>query len=710
MVLLKILVGLAVLLFLASPSFATTYYVGKSGSDANSCATAQSSTAGDRKLTVAAGIGCLAAADTLIIGDGTYTESVGYLNSANPPSGTSDTVRTILKAENNRLVILNGCSSRVMNWSDRSFIEVDGIVLDGLDTCNSVLHFKDQVANGIETSYIRFKNGTVRNASGTTGGTGLIYGGNTTGFDNVHHIEIINNIVTGMDKAGIGGGNHCMYFKVPDSLIERNNISDCYGSGFTAHNTQGPIPSNTIIRYNVIHDTATGACIRVATGWNVSVYNNVCYDIRDETGNGSSSTPLFISNFGTSDNVSLYNNTVYGATNTSNSCILVGSGNTNAKVKNNICYNGANDIILNQGTASTVSNNRCASGCTTAADPLFVNAASNNFALQSTSTMIDAGTSTGLPCNGTCDIGAHETFTFASCVVEDGDASKIRVTFNNNAAPPLLPSTGITGFTARKAGVNDVITAAVRTGDSRVDLTLTDAIVNGNAVDISLVPASSNLTDSRLLGNTANQTIVQTLTNQSCTNNVGAAASHVFTQAAFEFHYVRGTEAAPLALPYASAPENVNIFVRPGGSLRLRVALTCTTADCPPTGFFPRYSKNAGGYSNVVPDVYGADNIAFCGTSPDADIPANGMASTDQLSTSGTFAAGALVRTSSAIPTVDVALNGKTELEYCFSLDTDTTTSDTYDIRVYQQDGTALNAYTVTPRITIIGSAGASGF
>lgn len=53
----------------------TTYYVGKSGSDANSCATAQSSTAGNRKLTINAGIGCLASGDRLVIGAGTYTEA-----------------------------------------------------------------------------------------------------------------------------------------------------------------------------------------------------------------------------------------------------------------------------------------------------------------------------------------------------------------------------------------------------------------------------------------------------------------------------------------------------------------------------------------------------------------------------------------------------------------------------------------------------------
>ena len=68
------------------------------------------------------------------------------------------------------------------------------------------------------------------------------------------------------------------------------------------------------------------------------------------------------------------------------------------------------------------------------------------------------------------------------------------------------------------------------------------------------------------------------------------------------------------------------------------------------------------------------------------------------------------VRTSNAIPTVDMVLNGKTECEYVFTFDTDATAGDIYDIRMYQQDGTALNAYTVTPRMTLTAPSAGMGF
>ena len=64
----------SILSLLATNSEAAIYYVGKSGRDANSCATAQSSTAGNRKLTIKAGINCMNGGDELVIGNGTYDE------------------------------------------------------------------------------------------------------------------------------------------------------------------------------------------------------------------------------------------------------------------------------------------------------------------------------------------------------------------------------------------------------------------------------------------------------------------------------------------------------------------------------------------------------------------------------------------------------------------------------------------------------------
>jgi len=55
---------------------AATYYVSKFGSDANSCATARIPVDTNAKLTIQAGLCCLSAGDTLMIGSGRYYEEL----------------------------------------------------------------------------------------------------------------------------------------------------------------------------------------------------------------------------------------------------------------------------------------------------------------------------------------------------------------------------------------------------------------------------------------------------------------------------------------------------------------------------------------------------------------------------------------------------------------------------------------------------------
>src|SRR5262252_5990285 len=78
---------LALLFFMGSLAFegaaqGATYYTSRSGSDGNSCATAQSTSS--PKATVNGGISCLSAGDTLLVRGGTYDEQI-----ASVPSGTS---------------------------------------------------------------------------------------------------------------------------------------------------------------------------------------------------------------------------------------------------------------------------------------------------------------------------------------------------------------------------------------------------------------------------------------------------------------------------------------------------------------------------------------------------------------------------------------------------------------------------------------------
>lgn len=696
----KLLILLAAILF-TSPALATTYYVGTTGNDGNA------GTSGSRFRSIQKCAHVMVAGDTCIVGNGTYTASDGS-------AGIGQNSSIVMWARSTSPVSANGTpGDGVITVKAENYGQAV-ITVPGQNTTNAGFYLSRQywVIEGFD---ITGGTGNGANAANhgvfvASGGTGATVRKNT-----------IHQIAQGLCY-NTSFGNTAIYSESNTTITIEDNL--IYTIGRLRNGESGC----TTDKYQ--HDHG----IYLSGSTSVNVRRNLCYD----TNRGFCIT-LFRSGGVTHSDINIYNNTFAGKSPTGAPFAHINLSNTllRVNIKNNISYDapdgvagGSGDgwmIDYLSGTTATdvvVSYNlsdssdadlqnpsrKPASGVTSSNNlvsqtgaNIFTNAGSNDYTLKAGSPALNAGVDIGIAYNGAGpEIGAFEvpTFTLAatSCVVENATPSKLSLTFVNNLWPPLLPASSPGTFTVRKAGANDVVTASVVTGTNQIDLTLTDAIANGNAVDVSW--ASGNVTDSHLLGGSLNQKYITVLSNQSCTNNVGGGATHVFTQAAFEFHALRGTEAAPVGTPYATAPENTNIQVQVGGSVRLRLALTCTTADCPPTGFFPYYSKNGGAYA-VIPNTFGADNIAFCGTSPDPDIPASGTATTDQLSTGGTFVAGALVRTSDAIPTVDIALNGKTELEYCFSFDTDATNGDTYDIRIRRQDTTVIDTYTVTPRMTI---------
>ena len=130
--------------------------------------------------------------------------------------------------------------------------------------------------------------------------------------------------------------------------------------------------------------------------------------------------------------------------------------------------------------------------------------------------------------------------------------------------------------------------------------------------------------------------------------------------------------------------------------------------DCPSIGAVLRYSLNSGAYT-AVPDTFGADNPRFIGTT---NLDQNILSSTVTCCISGALTAndGSTQRTASAVPTFDLAQDASVVQRYILELDTDATPGDTYDFRLYDQDGTALNTYTQTGRVTVLDYTAGSGF
>lgn len=121
------------ILLLASPVFGTTRYINDTGSDANSCAASVAS--GSAKLTFASAIACMAAGDTLIVMDGTYTKATHGHISISGVNGSGGLPYTI-QAENERLAFISGDGTTApLKITNSSYWVFHGLRLKNVDNC-----------------------------------------------------------------------------------------------------------------------------------------------------------------------------------------------------------------------------------------------------------------------------------------------------------------------------------------------------------------------------------------------------------------------------------------------------------------------------------------------------------------------------------------------------------------------------------------------
>lgn len=357
---------------------ATTYYVGKSGSDANSCATAQSSTAANRKLTIAGGLGCLSASagDTLIIGDGTYVESLDDLT---PSGGGTEGTRTIVKCENVRACTLDASfyAWRFVN-SDTNWITIQDMVI----CCGASVLIANNTTSSLPTTdfphHMRYQNNEIH-----TSDIYCIYTGH--GDD----LEFLNNYIHGCQE------QH--FYGLSRNSTYRGNTIDGTGQkagqmGLEFHNSGGMQPSGNLIEENICHAT-THACYLTANSPNNVWRRNIAY--------GAGFGFAALDDVATDANDWEHNvayNTVTGFD------FAIGSA-TNNRFRNNIALGNTANASICAGCGTQTTN--LFSG--TATD-VWTSPSTNDFTLKSGSPAIDAGTYIGLPYNGPApDQGYLET-------------------------------------------------------------------------------------------------------------------------------------------------------------------------------------------------------------------------------------------------------------------------------------------------------------
>jgi hypothetical protein len=679
----------------AIPSWGTTYWVAATGGTGSSTCSSIDGTSDPTVYarTIAAGLLCMAAGDTLIVKNGTYTERIA---SNQVKSGTAASP-TIIKSENFRGATLlppnhvDNSLDTVFWLSGKSWVVLDGFVLDGsnIDSPGILLN----AASGIVSTDITIQNNEIKHVFGKVGDTAS---GScvTTGGGN--RITIRNNKIWDCGFAN-PAHSHAIYLSGSDGLVEHNEVFQSSSHGVHQYSEAGG-KNNNIIRYNVIYET-NGPAIIIGSGNNNLAHHNIIWDagdfenipaIRAGTATGASGTGNRI-----------INNTAYN--NLGSACISVGSAQSGAVVKNNLCLVGAINIA-NTGTGTLgIATNRLSTDTT-----LVVDALNKRFSPRENSTLINAGEnisgfSSGRFVDSLPDQGALEAPIFNSALIADGDNSKIRVTYS-------LPSQSIRNGVGLVGGAFSQFAVVVAAGGAtenaltlvqtvRGDITVGTPVTTGQIVTIAYTRSSTNtFTDNVCIGESTNckNAEIRTYTAQSVTNNVlGGPVNAVLDVVHFQCLNIYSSVDSVIK----RGAQDTDCTGRPGGYFAMAVLVSGTGANPDPTTFKTYVNLNGGTYIPMVNSI---------GTVPAFGVhPASGFADGQTIAVAiltnphATFVPGTVVGQEQSAPTVDLVQNSSTTMVITGRIDATAQVSSRFCFQPRLSDGTAIT-YTVTPCLTVV--------
>jgi hypothetical protein len=332
-----------------------------------------------------------------------------------------------------------------------------------------------------------------------------------------------------------------------------------------------------------------------------------------------------------------------------------------------------------------------------------VAAGSDDFSLLSTSAAINQGVASigtvtfgGVSVNvvaagnPTPDRGAHQKLGAVTCTVANATPTLMDCTVQNNVVPPILPASSITGWTV----TGKTISSVTRAGTNGFQVTVT---VGFSAGTCALSYAQTgNLTDSALIGNTANQELFAGAA--SCTNNVSGGAGATLTQTHVGMFEWFGSESSGAQI---GTTNQATLRAMVNSKFLARTGVKGTDADAPPTNFAYFYSQNAAAYA-ALPTQTGSLPIGIC------DAPSVSASNTIQRITSGSFTAGRVVEVGAGVPTITLLTGQSTEFLHPICFGPGAAQGDNFKLRIYKDDGTALSGYDATLNIDVV-APGLSG-
>lgn len=681
----KILLSILFILTLVTPAAATRYWADPTGNNFAVCANIDGSSdpgAGNYGTINRAVVCATASGDEVFIKPGTYTANTTI---SNPASGITIQGSDSSKA-NWPLVKPTGSIGAMVNFNNitLSNITVQFIKWDLINTTsagNCISNSSDAFITNFTLQDFECLGPPVGSATDT--GSGIRSASSASSW------IVRRGKVARWHSLDGQPGAHGFYWSSDNGLIEDMEIDDVNGYGIQLYSSAAGVSANDVIfRRNKITNVTKACILLEGEGSGHALYNNTCANWGGTLG----------INFGGTSN-HLINNVFYHTANTIGISITSCAGT--CQIANNIVSVGGT-AISGSDPQVVLTTNKTSGGAA-----CMVNPGAGDYSLVEGSACKNAGTSiasTGLwpghagRFNGTApDQGAHEVPQLASC---SASGNTLSLLFNNNLFPPIAnPST--TGTSVTVDGSGRTLSSPTVVGTNQVNMTFSGAAVSASA---SSSGSASPISDSANLGGISSND--QKVANWSAVGCGVAGGGATITQTHFRGHQLYGPEATPLCLTPSGSCTNmtdVSFSIQKGGCFRCRLKMAATGGNPPNAAYIIRYSRNGGGFT-VVPDAFDADNFRFYGsTDPDPNIPTQGTETTEILASShSTNEPGAILRISAAIPNIDLSQDSESEMEGVFCIDVDEIIGTTFKLRIYNQDGTALNSIAQEPTITVV--------
>jgi parallel beta-helix repeat protein len=348
-----------------NPPSGPSFYSSPSGSDSNP------GTLALPFKTIAKGLTKLTPGATLYLRAGTYAETI----SDSIPSGSSwSSPVTVASYPGETAIIEPSSASIVISIQTRSYIILQNLVVDGTHVFSGGDAIKITYSSSTTFAHhIRVTGCEVRNTPGQ--GILITKGSTTAGVD---YNEVLGCYI---HDNGVAGSNqyHGIYAETNHNLIQGNDISGNVAYQIQLYASSGTPGSTTYCSYNTVtRNKLRGSKIRsgivLGSGTGNLISNNLVY--------GNSDGGVYL-NYGCAGTM-IENNTVYGNSGSGGTAGIEIDSATGTIVRNNISYNNHTDYH-DIGTGTVQDHNLLS------VDPKFVNAAGNDYHIQSTSPAKNAG-------------------------------------------------------------------------------------------------------------------------------------------------------------------------------------------------------------------------------------------------------------------------------------------------------------------------------